>query len=346
MALKLDVSKAYDKVEWPFLEQVMSKLESFSSLLQHAEVESSIRGIVVCQGAPPISHLLFADDTLVFYQACPASTQKIREVLDIYRCASSQEINFSKSSRVSDLIDPQSHDWDLPKLMNLLWPEDCDLIASIPLSHTPSPDLRIRYYSRNGLFSIQSAYHLACSLEDRSGSSSLLQTEHTWWRKVWQAKLPNKIKVFTWRACINALPTGKALSKRVQGLSMLWPFCSFQEEDVLHTLVHFSTRLGDAEFRLILCICWSIWWCRNGLNSDGTVKGVPIVQPHWTAPSSGYIKVNFDGATFQNGQEIGVRVVARGTSGECLAWLSKRVRRLSTGEMAEALAAREAVLLA
>ncbi|KAL0409022.1 UNVERIFIED_CONTAM: putative mitochondrial protein [Sesamum radiatum] len=150
MALKLDVSKAYDKVEWAFLEQVMYKLgfpspfirlvmllvssvsysfmlggsqfghviperglrqgdpispylfllctESFSSLLQTAELDGSIQGVSVCRQAPPISHLLFADDTLIFSRASLADSRAIQTVLDTYRRASGQEINLSKSS--------------------------------------------------------------------------------------------------------------------------------------------------------------------------------------------------------------------------------------------------------
>ncbi|KAL0452894.1 UNVERIFIED_CONTAM: hypothetical protein Slati_1267500 [Sesamum latifolium] len=59
-----------------------------------------------------------------------------------------------------------------------------------------------------------------------------------------------------------------------------------------------------------------------------------------------HIKVNFDGATFCKGQELGIGVVARGVSGECLAWLLKRVKRMGDGELAEALAARETMFLA
>ncbi|KAL0396465.1 UNVERIFIED_CONTAM: hypothetical protein Scaly_0094900 [Sesamum calycinum] len=69
-------------------------------------------------------------------------------------------------------------------------------------------DLRIWHYLRNGIFSVRSAYHLACTLENQPCSSSLHQNEHSWWSKLWQTKLPNKIKVFIWRACLSAIPTG------------------------------------------------------------------------------------------------------------------------------------------
>ncbi|KAK4387856.1 hypothetical protein Sango_2392200 [Sesamum angolense] len=72
--------------------------ESFSSLLQNVEREGHLRGVAVCRGAPSITHLLFADDTLIFYQASPQSSHTIKGVLETYRRASGQEINFSKSS--------------------------------------------------------------------------------------------------------------------------------------------------------------------------------------------------------------------------------------------------------
>ncbi|KAL0385879.1 UNVERIFIED_CONTAM: putative mitochondrial protein [Sesamum radiatum] len=43
--------------------------EAFSCLLQAKENKAEIRGVRVARNAPPVSHLLFADDTLIFCQA-------------------------------------------------------------------------------------------------------------------------------------------------------------------------------------------------------------------------------------------------------------------------------------
>ncbi|KAL0352058.1 UNVERIFIED_CONTAM: hypothetical protein Scaly_1594500 [Sesamum calycinum] len=144
MALKLDVNKVYDKVEWSFLEQVMPKLECGAG-----ELSRSIWVIAICWGSPTIAHLLFADDTLIFSQASLEASQ-------------------------------------------VFWEQD----------------VIVWHHTRSGIFSIHSAYHLACSLENSPCSSPRRQSEQAWWRKLWQARLPNKVKVFMWRACCNALPTG------------------------------------------------------------------------------------------------------------------------------------------
>ncbi|KAK4559009.1 hypothetical protein RGQ29_008306 [Quercus rubra] len=124
-ALKLDVSKAYDRVEWSFLWRIMLKLgfpeswadrvmscvsstsfsvlingqpyECFTSLLQKAELEGHIHGVSICQRAPRISHLLFANDSLLFCQATKKETKEVLDILKLYAKASGQCINMEKS---------------------------------------------------------------------------------------------------------------------------------------------------------------------------------------------------------------------------------------------------------
>ncbi|XP_030505207.2 uncharacterized protein LOC115720191 [Cannabis sativa] len=126
IALKLDMSKAYDCIEWNFLEVVLTKLgfvdtwvhlimqcvssanynvihgfqemEGLSALLRKYERQGWIHGCKVANGAPRVSHMLFVDDSYLYCQASKVEAHRVRELLTKFERASGQEVNLSKSS--------------------------------------------------------------------------------------------------------------------------------------------------------------------------------------------------------------------------------------------------------
>lgn len=52
--------------------------------------------IKVVRQAPPVSHLLFADDNILFFRACQKEVDKVKQIIITYELASGQRINLDK----------------------------------------------------------------------------------------------------------------------------------------------------------------------------------------------------------------------------------------------------------
>ena len=72
--------------------------EGFSSLLKQAVVQGKLTGVRIAEEAPRLSHLSFADDSLIFCKANAMEAGQLRRILEVYREASGQLINIEKSS--------------------------------------------------------------------------------------------------------------------------------------------------------------------------------------------------------------------------------------------------------
>ncbi|GJX40135.1 reverse transcriptase [Tanacetum coccineum] len=110
MALKVDLNKAFDRVEWDLLLATLRKLgfgevwcnwiQSYvlSRQITKAMEFGYISGIKMARTCHVISHIFFADDSIFFFKASQAECESLVRILDAYSHASGQNVNFQKSS--------------------------------------------------------------------------------------------------------------------------------------------------------------------------------------------------------------------------------------------------------
>lgn len=71
--------------------------DGFSSLITQAVHRRSIHGIQICRGAPSLSHLVFADDSILFARASVRECSELANIISLYERASGQKVNLDKT---------------------------------------------------------------------------------------------------------------------------------------------------------------------------------------------------------------------------------------------------------
>lgn len=78
--------------------------EGLTFMLKKKEAAGHIKGIAICKGAHRISHLLFADDSIIFCKATVEEGRMVFKVLEDYEGDTGQKLNKEKTSSFSTKI--------------------------------------------------------------------------------------------------------------------------------------------------------------------------------------------------------------------------------------------------
>ncbi|KAL6184978.1 hypothetical protein ACLB2K_041113 [Fragaria x ananassa] len=171
--------------------------------------------------------------------------------------------------------------------------------SAVPLCDGSREDVVVWHFNENGRYSVKSGYWFGMvlrRLEEGSSSGSGHDTSNSTniWSLIWDLSVPNKVKLFLWRACHAFLPCAERLFKRKIRSHGGCDRCGDREESVIHSLwycqvarklwkcspwreVHkqwvvycFADLLslvamdGDMEKTvLFVLLCWWLWKDRN-----------------------------------------------------------------------------------
>ncbi|KAM6547817.1 hypothetical protein CsatB_019493 [Cannabis sativa] len=189
---------------------------------------------------------------------------------------------------VSSLFSLEARAWDPEVVEDLFNNRDANLILGLPLSLNSGSDFWSWSGDRSGLFSVKTAYVMLQKNKPQLTSSD----NSGFWRKLWQLKIPPKVKNLLWRAITDCLPTCLQLVTKHVNISGLCPVCTNQAESIVHALLtcpfamscwntlgisydtnhpysfggwfdKVITASGEELASRAAMLCWAIWKARN-----------------------------------------------------------------------------------
>ncbi|KAM6589547.1 hypothetical protein CsatA_012152 [Cannabis sativa] len=114
----------------------------------------------------------------------------------------------------------------------------CNAILAVPIDPHNNDSL-IWNHHPSGVFTVNSAYHLANSNLSSPGPSNPA-THKRWWTTVWSSNIPPKIKHFVWKAFHHILPSNLNLFNRKSTTSPFCSLCFSHHDSNTHSLLECS----------------------------------------------------------------------------------------------------------
>jgi hypothetical protein len=108
-------------------------LKVFRTLLNAAESNGVLEGVSICNNAPSITHVLFADDSLLLLKVNDESANHLRHVLQLYEGCSGQTINKDKSSIMFSRNTGTAAKESFMRILNISTEASCERYLGLPV---------------------------------------------------------------------------------------------------------------------------------------------------------------------------------------------------------------------
>ncbi|XP_010468349.1 PREDICTED: uncharacterized protein LOC104748400 [Camelina sativa] len=232
MAVKTDMSKAYDRLEWDFIKEDMERMGfhqtwiqwimqcinivEYSSLL-NGQARGSVtpeRGI---RQGDPLSPYLFIICSEVLSGLCSKAQSQGNSIplwtslwLTTPMGPPTAETH---TWSVADLLTPCTSSWNIYHLNRVL-PAYKDDILKLKPSKKGAPDKWAWLPSSDGQYTTKAGYNASQSYKQcpPPSGSSLHPDSFSWEKNIWSIKASQKVKLLMWKILQQAIPVGSNLT--------------------------------------------------------------------------------------------------------------------------------------
>ena len=137
-------------------------------------------------------------------------------------------------SRVCDLIDPVTGDWDIHFVNQTFWNVDVRRILAIPIPLYEMSDFIAWSPTKNSIFSVRPAYQIEWNFQfgDLTQVNAGPSSPDEKWNLIWSLECPAKIKIFIWRVLHAALPCRVVLASTHMKGKIQCPECRWEPDSI------------------------------------------------------------------------------------------------------------------